>query len=202
MSSHKALQYALTDKGMSSSRAGDISHEINGTDLITLVDDLDSIPDNDTDAVIDVLDEYGIIVSPREFKVNESRKPRRKKTLREGIIGGMVEVKPINTHMKEDSDFSRMMRLSGIRLAEDEVIDFNDEAPAEPEDDIQTEPETFGSDAVSAIQDALETITANLPELKISEYRDVVSQIKELLDSARDSGRDYIGESRFRRVRR
>lgn len=50
------------------------------------------------------------------------------------------------------------------------------------------------SPAMSAIQDAINSISGSLPDLKVSEYKQVVNQLTSLLNNARDTGRNFLGE--------
>lgn len=50
------------------------------------------------------------------------------------------------------------------------------------------------SPAMSVIQDAINNIGTSLPDLKVSEYKQVINQLTNLLSNTRDTGRNYLGE--------
>lgn len=55
-------------------------------------------------------------------------------------------------------------------------------------------PMDANSPAMSAVQDAINSISGSLPDLKVSEYKQVVNQLTSLLNNARDTGRNFLGE--------
>ena len=50
------------------------------------------------------------------------------------------------------------------------------------------------SSAMSSIQDAINSISGLLADLKVCEYKQVVNQLTSLLNNARDTGRNFLGE--------
>lgn len=55
-------------------------------------------------------------------------------------------------------------------------------------------PMDANSPAMAAVQDAINSISGSLPDLKVSEYKQVVNQLTSLLNNARDTGRNFLGE--------
>lgn len=65
--------------------------------------------------------------------------------------------------------------------------------PPSPLDGANT-PMDSTSPAMSSIQDAINNISGSLSDLKVSEYKQVVNQLTSLLNNARDTGRNFLGE--------
>lgn len=165
------------------------------------------------------------LIDKNSSKIMENKmRKRNKKIIKESSV--LVNPEIIQLASRAGLDMKRLQEafddLDIVDDTDDVVDDYDFDAPADDvdvnidsdgyDDDIDIDTDYTGdleddgledtsvvsidSDVYTTIQNSISDITNNLGNLKVSEYKPIIDSLQTLLDTARESGRSYLGEGK------